>query len=98
MHGIRVVLASLLPVNNVSSEDAKESYALRPRERLLAINRWLRAYCASNGLVYLDYYTSLADDKGMLKKELSDDGLHPNAAGYKVMAPLAEAAIAKELK
>lgn len=98
MHGIRVVFASLLPVNNVSSEDAKESSALRPRERLLAINRWLRAYCASNGLVYLDYYTRLADDKGILKKELSDDGLHPNAAGYKVMAPLAEAAIAKALK
>jgi lysophospholipase L1-like esterase len=98
LHGIRVVFASLLPVNNVSSEDAKESFALRPRERLLAINRWLRDYCATNGLVYLDYYAALVDDKGMLKKELSDDGLHPNAAGYKLMVPLANAAIAQALK
>lgn len=98
VHSIRVVFASLLPVNNASSEDAKESFALRPRERLLAINRWLRDYCVTNHLVYLDYYTALVDDKGMLKKELSDDGLHPNPAGYKLMAPLADAAIAKALK
>ena len=97
-HEIYVVFASLLPVNNVSSEDAKESFNLRPRETLLAINRWLKAYCAGRGLVYLDYYRALVDDKGMLKKELSDDGLHPNAAGYKLMAPLAEAAIAKAIK
>jgi len=97
-HSIRVVFASLLPVNNVSSEDAKESFALRPRERLLAVNYWLRHYCETNGLVYLDYYTALVNDKGMLKKELSDDGLHPNKAGYKLMAPLADAAIAKALK
>jgi lysophospholipase L1-like esterase len=98
LHNIRVVFASLLPVNNTSSEDAKESFALRPRERLLAINRWLRDYCVTNSLVYLDYYTALVDDKGMLKRELSDDGLHPNTAGYKLMAPLADTAIAKALK
>jgi acyl-CoA thioesterase I len=98
LHSIRVVFASLLPVNNTSSEDAKESFALRPRQRLLAINRWLRNYCVTNGLVYLDYYTALVDGQGMLKKELSDDGLHPNSAGYKRMAPLADAAIAQALK
>jgi lysophospholipase L1-like esterase len=98
LHGIRVVFASLLPVNNTSSEDAKESFALRPGERLMAINRWLKDYCATNGLVYLDYYSALVDEKGMLKKELSDDGLHPNTAGYKRMAPLADNAIAKALK
>src|SRR5215472_1015133 len=98
LHGTRVVFASLLPVNNASSGDARESFALRPHERLLAINRWLRDYCGTNGLVYLDYYTALVDEKGMLKEELSDDGLHPNTAGYKLMAPLADAAIAQALK
>jgi acyl-CoA thioesterase I len=98
LRSIRVIFASLLPVNNASSEDARESFALRPRQRLLAINRWLRDYCVTSGLVYLDYYTALVDDKGMLKKELSDDGLHPNPAGYKLMAPLADAAIARTLK
>jgi lysophospholipase L1-like esterase len=96
LHHIRVVFASLLPVNNYT-DDAKESFALRPRERILALNVWLKDYCAKNGLVYLDYFSAMVDDKGMLKRELSDEGLHPNAAGYKVMAPLAEKAIAQAI-
>jgi len=95
-HLISVVFASLLPVNNYT-DDAKESFTLRPRERILALNAWLKNYCAKNGLVYLDYFSAMVDDKGMLKRELSDEGLHPNAAGYKIMTPLAEAAIAKAL-
>ena len=96
LHGIRVVLASLLPVNNYT-EDAKESFALRPRERILALNAWLKDYCSKNGFVYLDYFSAVVDDKGMLRRDLSDEGLHPNAAGYKTMAPLAEKAIANAL-
>ena len=45
----------------------------------------------------LNYFTALVDDKGLLKRDLAEDGLHPNAAGYKIMVPLAEAAIAKAL-
>jgi len=63
----------------------------------LALNAWIKDYCAKNGLVYLDYFSAMMDDKGMLKRDLSDEGLHPNAAGYKVMAPLAEKAIARAL-
>ena len=95
-HGIRVVFASLLPAHNYT-QDAKESFALRPRERILALNRWLKDYCAKNGLVYLDYFSAVVDEHGMLKRDLSEDGLHPNAAGYKIMAPLAEKAIANAL-
>ena len=95
-HHIRVVFSSLLPVHNYT-EDAKESFTLRPRERILALNAWLKSYCASNGLVYLDYFSALLDDKGNLRRELSDDGLHPNPAGYKIMAPLADKAIAKAM-
>jgi lysophospholipase L1-like esterase len=96
VHHIRVVLASLLPAHNYTQE-AKESFALRPRERILALNAWLKDYCAKNGLVYLDYFSALIDDHGMLRRDLSDDGLHPNAAGYKIMALLADKAIAKAL-
>jgi lysophospholipase L1-like esterase len=96
LHHIRVVFASLLPVNNYT-EDAKESFSLRPRERLLALNAWLKDYCAKNGFVYLDYFTSVVDDKGMLRRDLSDEGLHPNASGYKIMAPLAGKAIARAI-
>jgi lysophospholipase L1-like esterase len=83
-------------VNNYT-DDAKESFALRPRERILALNTWLKDYCAKNDLVYLDYFSAVVDDKGMLKRNLSDEGLHPNAAGYKIMAPLAEKAIAQAI-
>jgi lysophospholipase L1-like esterase len=96
LHHIRVVFASLLPVNNYT-DDAKESFALRPRDRILALNAWLKDYCAKNELQYLDYFSAVVDDKGMLRRGLSDDGLHPNAAGYKVMAPLAEKAIARAI-
>jgi acyl-CoA thioesterase I len=92
-HHIRVVFASLLPAYNYTPE-SKESYALRPRERILALNTWLKDYCKQNYLVYLNYYSALVDGQGMLNRQLSDDGLHPNAAGYKIMAPLADKAIA----
>ena len=59
--------------------------------------RWLKRYCDERDLIYLDYFSAMVDDKGFLKKELATDGLHPNAAGYKIMAPLAEAAITTAL-
>jgi acyl-CoA thioesterase I len=96
-HGIRVVYSSILPVHNYS-ERSRDFFAQRPPTRILALNNWLKDYCATNNLVYLDYFSALVDDKGMMKKDLADDGLHPNAAGYKIMVPLAEAAIQKVLK
>ncbi len=95
-HDIHVVLSSVLPVHNYT-ERAKDFFAQRPMARILALNTWLKDYCAKNGIVYLDYFSAVVDDKGLLRKELADDGLHPNAAGFKVMAPLADAAIAKAL-
>ena len=95
-HRIRMVFASVLPVHNYT-HDAEESFALRPRDRILALNKWLRDYCAKNRLVYLDYFSALVDERGMLKRVLADDGLHPTDAGYKIMAPLAAAAIQKAL-
>jgi acyl-CoA thioesterase I len=95
-HNIHVVFSSLLPVYNYTA-DARESFALRPGERILRLNHWLRDYCARNGLVYLDYFSVLVDDQGMMKRALSDDGLHPNPAGYRAMAPLVEKAIARAL-
>jgi len=92
-----VIFSSVLPVNNYTQR-AEEFFAQRPRERILSLNRWLKDYCESNRLFYLDYFSVVVDEKGMLKRELADDGLHPNKAGYAVMAPLAEKAIAKALQ
>jgi acyl-CoA thioesterase I len=95
-HGIRVVFSSILPVHNYTPL-GQEFSSQRPRERILELNTWLKDYSAKNGIVYLDYFSAMVDDKGMLKRELAEDGLHPNDAGYKIMAPLAEAAIAKAM-
>jgi lysophospholipase L1-like esterase len=91
---IRVVYSSVLPVHNYT-ERSKDLFAQRPPARILELNAWLKDYCANNGIVYLDYFSAMVDDKGLMKKDLADDGLHPNAAGYKLMAPLADAAIQK---
>jgi lysophospholipase L1-like esterase len=93
-HEVRIVFSSVLPVHNYT-EKAKDFFAQRSAEKILELNRWLKNYCDGNRLVYLDYFSAMADDKGLLRKDLADDGLHPNAAGYKIMAPMAEAAIEK---
>jgi lysophospholipase L1-like esterase len=96
LHQIQVIFSSILPVNNYT-ERSKELFAQRSPARILALNDWLKTYCASNGEIYLDYFSATVDEKGMLKRDLAEDGLHPNVAGYKLMAPLADAAIAKAL-
>jgi len=97
---IRVVLASILPISDYESRDGKPIIRTtqRPPEKIKALNEWMRSYVAQNKLTYLDYYSAMTDDKGFLREELSEDGLHPNSKGYAIMAPLAEAAIAKALK
>lgn len=98
--GVRVVLASLLPVSDYETRDGGPlvQTARRPPEQIRALNAWLKSYAAAHGHTYLDYHAATADERGFLKDELSDDGLHPNAKGYAVMAPLAERAIADALK
>jgi len=93
-NGIKVVLAALQPVCDYHRPQTQT----RPPEKIVALNRWIREYTDKNGLVYLDYYSATVDDKGMFRKELTDDGLHPNAAGYDVMMPLAAKAIAAALR
>jgi lysophospholipase L1-like esterase len=98
-NGIKVIYSSVLPIHNYTDR-SKDFFAQRSSEKILSLNGWLKGYCAatSNGCTYLDYFTAMVDDKGLMKKELADDGLHPNDAGYKIMAPMAEAAIEKALK
>jgi lysophospholipase L1-like esterase len=99
-NGIKVVFASILPISDYEIRDGKPlvQSARRPPERIKALNEWIKKYVADHKLTYLDYYSAMVDDKGFLKDELSNDGLHPNDKGYQVMAPLAEDAIVRALK
>jgi len=98
-NGIKLIYSSVLPIHNYTDR-SKDFFAQRSPEKIRALNVWLKSYCAaaSNGCTYLDYFSAMVDDKGLMKKDLADDGLHPNTAGYKIMAPMAEAAIEKALK
>ena len=92
-NGIRVVLASVLPVY-----DYPWRPGLEPAPKIVALNAWLKRYAAAHGAVYLDYHSAMADERQGLRRELSGDGVHPNEAGYRVMAPLAERAIGEALR
>ena len=90
---IRVVLSSVLP-----AFDYPWKPGVQPAEKIASLNEWIKKYAAENGFVYLDYYSAMVDGRKGLRKEYSEDGVHPNLAGYKVMEPLAEKAIAKALR
>ncbi|MFZ0290629.1 MAG: SGNH/GDSL hydrolase family protein [Candidatus Sulfotelmatobacter sp.] len=101
-HDIKVIYSSVLPVHNYTPR-SQDLFAQRSLEKILELNRWLKSYCStssndkSTACLYLDYFSAMVDDKGYMRKELADDGLHPNPAGYKIMAPLAQSAIEKVL-
>jgi|SRR5580658_1884651 lysophospholipase L1-like esterase len=96
-HQIHVVFSSVLPVNNYTPR-SQDFFAQRSPEKILELNRWLKNYVAAHAdCIYLDYFSAMVDDKGLMKKDLADDGLHPNAPGFKIMGPLAESAIGKAL-
>jgi lysophospholipase L1-like esterase len=99
-HGIRVVLASITPTSGYHppANGGAPQTTQRPMARIKAINEWMQKYAADNGHVYLDYFTPMLDSTGVMKADLTGDDLHPNAAGYAIMAPLVEAAIQRALR
>lgn len=95
VHGIKVVFCAVLPVSDYTQRKQTES---RPPRDILRLNEWLKAYAAKTGAVYVDYHAATADEEGLLRDGTSNDGLHPNAKGYEIMAPLVEAGIRQALR
>jgi len=89
-NGVRPILASVLPAAAFPWRPE-----IRPIEKILALNQWMKEYSAREGIGFVDYYSAMVDDQHGLKPELSGDGVHPNEAGYAMMAPIAAEAIAK---
>lgn len=92
-NGIVVVLCSVLPVY-----DYPWRTGLEPAPKIIELNRRIKEYAKKNGAIYCDYFTALADERNGLPKELSGDGVHPNKAGYAIMQPIVDEAIARALK
>ncbi len=89
---VAVVLCSVLP-----ALDFWWNPGQHPASQIAALNEWIKAYATSKGYPYVDYYSAMKDSRDDLHKSLSHDGVHPNASGYAIMAPLVEAAIRKAL-
>jgi len=92
-NGIRVVLCSILPAFDFPWRPGRE-----PAPKVVALNRWIKAYAESKGYVYVDFYSAMVDERGGLPEKLSKDGVHPNPAGYEIMTPLVEVGIDEALK
>ncbi len=90
---IRVVLCSVLPVF-----DYPWKPGLDPAPKIIALNAWIRAYASAHKAQYADFHGAMADARQGLPKELAADGVHPNLAGFKMMAPIVEQAITAALK
>ena len=92
-NGIKVILSSVLPAFDFPWRPDSE-----PAEKVVELNAWIKSYAQANNHIYLDYYSSMVDDRKGLKADYTYDGVHPNKAGYEVMQPLVEQAISKALK
>jgi lysophospholipase L1-like esterase len=95
-NGIRAVLSSIPPVHDSGHDEQgnpSKQTRTHPSQQIRELNDWTRKFAKENGCVFVDYYSALVDHEGFLKTEYSDDGLHPNAAGYAVMEPLVVHAI-----
>jgi lysophospholipase L1-like esterase len=93
LHGIQVILCAYLPVY-----DYPWRKGLEPAEKIVSLNKEIQAYATKEGFVLLDYFNPLVDNRKGQRSELTLDGVHPNAAGYKIMAKVTEEAIAKALQ
>lgn len=89
---IHVVLASVTPAIAFPWRPGSA-----PAAKIRTLNSWIKEYATKENLVYLNYYSALANSEGGMKANLSKDGVHPNVAGYNTMAPLAEQAITQAL-
>ena len=87
-NGIRVIVASITP-----AADYPWKKGLTPTPKIRALNNWLQGYCVNHSVTYLDYYSAMVDEDGGMRPGISFDGVHPNAKGYAIMGPLAQAAI-----
>jgi lysophospholipase L1-like esterase len=98
-NNIKPLFASILPVSDYHKSESPrfEMTKTHPQSTIVEVNNWIREYCQAHHYVYVDYYNALRDPNGQLPTDAADDGLHPNAKGYRMMAPVAMKALDQAL-
>ncbi len=91
-NGIKVVMCSVLPAYSFPWRPG-----IDPIAKIIDLNKWIKQFAQKNNFVYVDYYDAMVDERKGLPDKYSEDGVHPNPAGYKIMEPLVEKGIAKAL-
>jgi lysophospholipase L1-like esterase len=94
-HNIKIILCLLTPISDYGKGKQTDR---RPPADIVSLNHWIESYAPDVHAQVANYFAALADDKGMLREGYSEDGLHPNARGFELLAPVAEAAIEAALK
>ena len=89
---IKVILCSVLPTYDFPWKPNQN-----PAQKVVDLNKMIKNYANAKGILYLDYFSAMRDERDGLKKAYSGDGVHPNKLGYQIMAPLAEKAIKEVL-
>jgi lysophospholipase L1-like esterase len=93
---VKVLICSVLP-----AIDFPWSPGMEPSKKVLKLNKLLGDYCKKNNFIYVDYYSSMVDEKGGLKVPeytSSTDLVHPNRRGYEVMKSIIQDSLKKVLK
>lgn len=90
---IKVILCSVLPAYDFPWRPNQN-----PAEKVVALNEMIKNYAIANQIVFVDYYSAMADERKGLPTSYSNDGVHPNKTGYQIMNPLIEEAITKVLQ
>ena len=85
---INIVLSSVLPAFEYPWKKD-----IQPAEQIVELNKMLQEYAKANEIIYLDYFTPMADSKNGLKEKYTYDGVHPNQAGYIKMSELLKLAL-----
>ena len=99
-NNIKVLLCSILPVSDYhQTENPRfEMSKTHDPQKIREVNQWMQGYCRTGVCTYVDYFSAMVDSAGMMQSDLADDGLHPNAKGYRIMAPIAQKALDEVLR
>tara|TARA_B100000131_G_scaffold294564_1_gene310797 strand:+ start:37 stop:666 length:630 start_codon:yes stop_codon:yes gene_type:complete len=91
-NNIKVILCSVLP-----AYDFPWRPGLNPKDKVISLNDLIQKHAQEKSFEYVDYFSSMVDERKGLIKEYGNDEVHPNLEGYRVMESIIQKSINKVL-